>query len=747
MALNNILKARQQVQTGAGAPLAGGKVFLYEPGTTTFIRAFRDSGLVVPYTNPIRLSGSGRANIWISRDCDLRITDRTNLPTLEGNLIVEELNANPDALGINEAGGLIANGSFEIDTDADLIPNNWVLVDEAGSTNELDTSESTDGAQSFRFTSSGVGGGSLTTEDFFPVNDIDPLRVNVDLRSTVAAVRNIVRVEWYDISQVFISNSDVYDSTANPLTFTTQNLVALPPALARFAKLKLIGIDPSVALAGSTFFDRSSVFYPAVVTGVFDNITIQDNEIISTNIDGHIELKPNGTGSVEIIQGTPTQIDLVDEEVPAFIGTAGGQHVEFDNTSMQSKSDATTAASLSLNALGGAIELGDPVAAGLTVEADGNVELRSATSTDAEVRRILLAHADGTLRAVIGYGADDILLLQNQIHGSNLQIAGEEAGGATRLFIDADPDGAIEQYHPGSNTVRLRLQGSGRIAVRSDASTDTEIRQIVFEHQDGTDRARIGHEASDILTIRNEINNGEINIVQQDGAGADVIAFTTDASSGQTSITGANVVSMFFANGENAFRAQVNSFASMYFDGQEQTRTTTSVLGALTANNLLTGAGFERVATESDVGAFLNKTADQLKTTNTTMAADTHLRDFALEDDTWYEIEGYINWQHEGGQLKTDWSATNTPQNWSCSYFSVNGAQETIFDIQGSVGADMQFTQPTEANNGGIIIRGMIQSNATTGGTISWRWAQLISDADPTTVFEGSWIKFKPLDL
>lgn len=255
MALNNLISKFQPVVNSQGKPIAGGSVYIYEPGTTTFIKSYMDSGLVSENEQPVPLSGSGRAEVWITRDCDIRIEDRN------GNLIVTADNANPDSFGDGESSGLVPNGSFEIDSNVDDIPDGWTLTSETGSDNEIDSTESTDGANCFRFTSTGNGGGSLTTTDFFPVNEVSPLRVSFDIRSTVAGVNNIVRVEWYDVSQVSISNTDVYDSVSNPTTFTNNLLDATPPANARYAKLKLIGIDPGVAISGSTYFDRVAVFY------------------------------------------------------------------------------------------------------------------------------------------------------------------------------------------------------------------------------------------------------------------------------------------------------------------------------------------------------------------------------------------------------------------------------------------------------------------------------------------------------
>ena len=455
MALRQILSKRQQVTNARGEPLAAGQVYLYEPNTTTKIAVYSDSGLVTQVTNPVKLSGSGRAEIWVSRDCDVRIEDRN------GNLIVEELNANPDSLGVDETGGLVPNGSFETDADADTVPDGWTLTNETGSTNAIDTSESTDGAQCFRFTGVGTGGGTLETTNFFPVNDIDDLRVAFDLRSTVATVRNIVRVRWFDVSEVFISNSDVYDSTSNPTSFTSNDLLASPPANARFAKLAIIGCDPSVAVAGSTYVDRVRVFYPAVVAGVFDNVTVQNNEIITTNTNGDLELKPNGTGQV-IIQYNGNDV---------FRAGVNG----------------------------------------------GRVEIRSAGNTDAENRQLNFAHQDGTLRGRIGHFASTSLGVRNAIHGGLVVLDAEDSGGTTRVLFSGDPDGAAELYVAGVKALATAVTGA---SVFSQTSTDTENRYLGFHHQDGTLRGYVGFAGTDELILRNVIHGADVFLQSENLAGS-----------------------------------------------------------------------------------------------------------------------------------------------------------------------------------------------------------------------------------
>lgn len=345
---------------------------LFEPGTDSRVPAYKDSGLDTAWGETIKLSASGRANIWVSRDCDMRIYDRN------GNLVVEELNANPDSTSTSAdaSGGLVTNGSFEEDDDSDGIPDGWELTSISGSTNEITTDESTDGAQSFKFTSAGSGGGELVTTDFFPVNDSDELRIQVDLFSTPGTVNNKVRVEWYDVSQVAISNTDAYDSSSNPTSFATQNLSATPPTGARFAKLRLMGITD--AASGVTYMDQVKVFYPQVVTGVFDNVTIQDNQVITTT--GDLEITAASGRAVNI--GNSAAPDLTDALNAFNIGSAApatNPHLAFGPAGIQAKATGTTAAALAIQTLGGNLSLAH---SGATVTAAGTWNLAGQLNAD-----------------------------------------------------------------------------------------------------------------------------------------------------------------------------------------------------------------------------------------------------------------------------------------------------------------------------------------------------------------------------
>ena len=452
MALNNIISPRQTVLNSRGEPVAGGFVFLYEPGTTTFITSYFGADLVTPHMNPVRLSGSGRADIWITLDADMVITDRN------GNTVLTQDNVNPDQLG-GETQSLVPNGSFEVVT-APPVPDGWVASNEAGSSNAVDSAFSTDGGNSYRFTSSGAGGGSLTTTDFFPVNDVDQLRVNFDMFSTLATVLNIVRIQWFDVSFVSISDSDVYSSTANPLAWTEFQEVGTPPANARFAKLELIGIDPSVLLAGSTYFDRVSVFYPTVVSGIFDNITIQNNEIISTNLNGEINLLPNGLGPVNMASsGLVTLADIQNSlNIGNIANPALNPHIAFDANTIQAKADATTAALLSIGRLGGGMALGPfgqvtiPAGAydGVFIQGELNNDPDAGLDQDAAIG---FYNAGGAWVARLGFdtGGDTELDFSNFVVGGTLRFGVSTAPGTFRNGIIIDPTGTTAIYHSITN--------------------------------------------------------------------------------------------------------------------------------------------------------------------------------------------------------------------------------------------------------------------------------------------------------
>ncbi len=209
----------------------------------------------------------------------------------------------------------------------------------------------------------------------------------------------------------------------------------------------------------------------------------------------------------------------------------------------------------------------------VSAELLGVAQLRSDGNVDAEVRLLEYAHSDGTPVAFVGQPTASIeLIIANLMHGGLVTISAENAVGVTNLLVRGDPDGITELFAAG--VCRFEAQSLGKIAVRSDGNTDAEDRQLVFDHQDTSDRGRIGYIGDDILLYKNEIHGGHVKIQAEDTGGVvrDILEGDPDTD-----------VKLFHA-------------------GTEVLRTVATGDGGLEIDNQDTGAGFERVLTTADLG-------------------------------------------------------------------------------------------------------------------------------------------------
>lgn len=147
------------------------------------------------------------------------------------------------------------NGSFEVDSNADGIPDGWTETS-TGGTIAIETTAAnvSHGKQSLKFTSAGAGGGNIISTDFFECSDLRGLTFSWQMKSSIATVTNKVEVLFYDRAQSFLSTSILYTAaTGNPTAFALQSAFVTPPATARYAKLKITGADS--VTAGSTWYD------------------------------------------------------------------------------------------------------------------------------------------------------------------------------------------------------------------------------------------------------------------------------------------------------------------------------------------------------------------------------------------------------------------------------------------------------------------------------------------------------------
>lgn len=316
-----------------GAPLSGGKVNVYAAGTSTRITTWADSEKSGTNTNPVILNARGEADIWFDVPAKIVLTDADDVQ------IWSEDNISPlNAQTVTGRFNLVENGSFELDGDGDGEPDSWTisLFNSGTSTVEIDTSNIVDGTNSLKFVSQGDGGGTATSNRF-EVPDGADIGVSFYIRSTVADVRNIVRVQYYDKNGASTSSTTLYDdSSTNPTSFTLKAFGTAVPAGSTQAELILIGCDSSDPTSGTTYYDFAQVTNqgyifsgtPGEVTAsaaelnVLDGVTATTTELNRLDVDNvdYIGSYFTKKSSDQTLTNTTTLTDATDMELDLPVG-------------------------------------------------------------------------------------------------------------------------------------------------------------------------------------------------------------------------------------------------------------------------------------------------------------------------------------------------------------------------------------------------------------------------------------------
>jgi len=253
----------------SGNPLAGGKAFFYEAGTTTLKATYADANGAAANTNPVVLDAAGEATVFFGAGrYTVRVEDSA------GVLQWEVDGFDPQVIDVpGPSVNLVDNGSFELDTDADGVPDGWVLTAYPGGTADTeryhaDTNPAPDvdhGEAALRFVSpggAGGGGGYADQAEPFEVAEGEDLDVALRLKATDAALHNKVDVRWFDAAGAALGTQQttVYDeAAAGPTAWAEVRARITPPAGARLAKVRLYGGVNDTVTAGTTRFDHVRV--------------------------------------------------------------------------------------------------------------------------------------------------------------------------------------------------------------------------------------------------------------------------------------------------------------------------------------------------------------------------------------------------------------------------------------------------------------------------------------------------------
>lgn len=162
---------------------------------------------------------------------------------------------------IGSGAGLPPNGSFEIDSDSDGVPDQWTRSLYPGGSGAFETTSPAHGANAYKFVhpgGSGNGGGYLES-DYIEVTQLKRYILAFIHWASVAGMKNMVVVRCFDKSKVDLSlDQTLYNSTSNPTAATYFLRNFTPPANTRYIKVRLIGGYTDTDVAGTIYFDRVS---------------------------------------------------------------------------------------------------------------------------------------------------------------------------------------------------------------------------------------------------------------------------------------------------------------------------------------------------------------------------------------------------------------------------------------------------------------------------------------------------------
>jgi hypothetical protein len=125
-----------QFLTATGLPLAGGKIYTYQAGSSTSLATYSDNGGVYPNANPIVLGADGRpaSEIWLTYGYNYKfiLTDANDVQIQSYDNLYGIIGTAPSS-GATIPAGLISLWSGAVGS----VPSGWYLCDGSNGTPDL----------------------------------------------------------------------------------------------------------------------------------------------------------------------------------------------------------------------------------------------------------------------------------------------------------------------------------------------------------------------------------------------------------------------------------------------------------------------------------------------------------------------------------------------------------------------------------------------------------------------------------
>ncbi len=304
--------------------------------------------------------------------------------------------------------------------------------------------------------------------------DVTRAMLNVDVGNSVSAI-------WVSDrgGDGFYSKSDFPGTEEHVWGRWT---VALSSGVVNF---KINEFDQFTFEFSSYYVERAAALADILGSGQFWVRNTLDGEPMFTDDQGVDSVLNDSGGQVNsVVSGTNITIDASDPVNPIANLDAAITGVSVNGVTL----DATGAATNFLNETGAysvppvapVQELEAPsTSIRMSAENSGIVQVRSDGSTDVEDRLINFVFTNETIRGRIGYVGGPTLEVKNQVHGANIFLTCEEAGGTEYVVAECDPDvnnaggvGAFTVWEgPAKVFPFMRVWDAGDFATRTGMST------------------------------------------------------------------------------------------------------------------------------------------------------------------------------------------------------------------------------------------------------------------------------------
>lgn len=144
------------------------------------------------------------------------------------------------------------------------------------------------------------------------------------------------------------------------------------------------------------------------------------------------------------------------------------------------------------------------------------------------------------------------------------------------------------------------------------------------------------------------------------------------------------------------------------------------------------------------------KPADTSRSSTIVLADDPHLSGWVLAANTFYSVEGYLEFSASSVTPDVQWGfqQSQVVQDSGFTYSGTVyglGSPSTLFSGGQFMITDTIADTLEAASTLGVHIRGFVLTHASLATTVDFQWAQYVSDAAASVAHRGSWIRFTPL--